>query len=237
MEEIKDLVVIITGIVGIIGGMSAAYGKYEKNYIKYMDIYYEKVVEPIILSLATDKEFSLEQGINKYIKEYYHYIPTYIIYMIHLINNKSHCYKWEDIEKVLIVDYLKLRPSKNNIINKFFEGASRYIEPIEVFFRFLVIVISFIMCGVFLIASIRAVLQKKGIEYILLFIVIMCIFIFLILLMIKTEQFTDKIYSSDIKEIKENISKSIAYYNKLYLEYGADANEYSKLLFLKIEGD
>ena len=113
LDQVQKFIVVITSVIGFISAVWKLLKRQEALYEEYTRKYYLEVLEPTINEVVLNKK-TLESALMKQAEQKYSYIPTYINYMIHLINRESTRYSWNDIKKVITVDYLFNRPGLSN---------------------------------------------------------------------------------------------------------------------------
>ena len=113
LDQVQKLIVVITSVTGFLSAVWKLFKKQETLYEEYTRKYYLEVLEPVINEVVLNKK-TLENALMKQAEQKYSYIPTYISYMIHLINRGSTRYSWDDIKEVITVDYLFNRPGLSN---------------------------------------------------------------------------------------------------------------------------
>ena len=117
MDLIQEWIVVITAVVGALTAVWKLIRKQEDSYEDYAHKYYSEILEPTINQVVLNKD-TLKNELMNHAKQKYSYIPTYINYMIHLINRGSTKYSWDDVKKVITVDYIYNRPGlRNNRMN------------------------------------------------------------------------------------------------------------------------
>lgn len=227
-DKVQQLIAVITAVIGVAGVVYKVFKRKEDVYTQYTDRYYLKVLEPLIQKTIKEN-CPLKEICMEYINKEYHCVPTYISYMIHLVNRGTTRYSWDDIEQVIIVDYLSNRPSSHNSFIKGMDSIERkynYIANVIISILAMALIGIGIAVGVLGVYGVGLVIQGEMslLNVVGCMLIAIVVVIAAIICMKNIAMSEDEMYPKSIDTIEKIIKRKLGVYKGLGQEY-KDWNE------------
>lgn len=187
-------------IAGIISFVIAFFNKEHDKYIKNREIYFDVFLVKFYDSYRRNPNFNMKKFYNKSFSYHDIYIPPYINY---LLDNR----KYDELKKVLLIDYYELFPSVNNVFKQAILNLINVIDFIYYLIIFLTLMI--LLAIMVLLFGVMGIIYKSINVYDISLLVLSLSIVTIILKSVLKYLKTNDIYTYNRKDITKIINKKI----------------------------